>query len=303
MKGIYIVANDKVINNSIALLNSIRLYDSEVPITLIPYDDNYHEILKILSTTYQVNLYADLGFIDTLSNNLHNIFGQNFFARPNQFRKQACWFGEYDEFLYIDTDIVVFEKIISCLDYLKDNDFITCDYQGSKGIRNIFSEEVINRSIFTSDELKDVFNCGFWGSKKDLISEDLLYETFKECSKNPEYFDFSQKTSDQPIINYLVLKQIPRRLNLTKISDNEPGSWASSKHFTEQDHKLYDKGQPLRYLHWVGVPLKSGGPYYELWKHYRYLGEETPVSVETRKKDYWQGLKNKAKSILKGDRP
>lgn len=303
MKGIYITANDnaKVIENSIALLNSIRLYDPEVPVTLIPYDDNYHQVFKILSDKHKVTLYPDLLFIDNLSNNLYSIFGKDFFARPNQFRKQACWFGEYDEFLYIDTDIIVFDQIINCLDYLNQYDFITCDYQGSKGIDNIFTQQIIEKNIFTSEQLKDVFNCGFWGSKKNLISEEILYDVFKICAQNIEYFDFSRKTSDQPIINYLVLTQISKRLNLTKISDNEPGSWAGSKHFVEKDHKLYDKGKPLRYLHWAGVPLNPQGNYYDLWQYYRYIGEERPanISVNTNKKSYWQIIKNKAKNLLK----
>jgi len=37
-KGIYITANDKVMDYAIACLNSIRLYDPEIPIVLIPYD-------------------------------------------------------------------------------------------------------------------------------------------------------------------------------------------------------------------------------------------------------------------------
>ncbi|MDP8966517.1 MAG: alpha-1,3-mannosyltransferase family protein, partial [Cyanobacteriota bacterium] len=111
-RGIYIIANDRVIEQAIALLNSIRVHDTDTPIVMIPYDDHYQAIAKLLTENYGVKLYEDLQFIERLSNQLHEIFGNKFFARPNQFRKQACWFGAFDEFLYIDTDIVVFEKII-----------------------------------------------------------------------------------------------------------------------------------------------------------------------------------------------
>jgi hypothetical protein len=47
-RGIYITANDKVTDQAIALLNSIRLYDPDTPITLIPYDDNYQKAASIL---------------------------------------------------------------------------------------------------------------------------------------------------------------------------------------------------------------------------------------------------------------
>ena len=39
------------------------------------------------------------------------------------------------------------------------------------------------------------------------MTEQDLYDVFAECADHPEYFDFSQKTSDQPIINYMLLKR------------------------------------------------------------------------------------------------
>lgn len=75
-RGIYITANDRVIDQAIALLNSIRLYDQETPITLIPYDDNYQEIAQLLKDKYAVNLYQDLEFIERLSQKLFEIFGR-----------------------------------------------------------------------------------------------------------------------------------------------------------------------------------------------------------------------------------
>ncbi len=81
-KGIYIIANDKVTDHAIALLNSIRLHDKETPIVMIPYDDNYHKIADTLGKHYGVKVYEDLEFIDRLSNKLYETFGGKFFARP-----------------------------------------------------------------------------------------------------------------------------------------------------------------------------------------------------------------------------
>lgn len=269
-RGIYITANDRALDQSIALLNSIRLYDAETPIVLIPYDEQYHQVASRLKRGYGVELYADMGLIDRLSKQVRQIFGDRFFARPNQFRKQACWFGEFDEFLYLDTDIVVFEKIVQNLDYLREHDFICCDYQHRGGITNVFTSKVIE--AFAPDVLQDVFNGGFWGSKRCLISEELLYETFVECAKHSDYFDFSQKTSDQPILNYLILKQIDRRFNIVR-TERSPGNWAGSQHFVRQGNILIDPNvnQPLQYLHWAGIRIAPGCPYWKIWKHHRNL--------------------------------
>ncbi len=304
-RGIYIIANDKVTDHAIALLNSIRLHDADTPIVMIPYDDNYHNIAHTLHKHYGVGIYEDLTFIDRLSNKLYETFGGKFFARPNQFRKQACWFGPFDEFLYIDTDIVVFEKIIDNLNYLNNTDFICCDYQHAGGIKNVFTTQVIEEKLFTESEVKGIFNGGFWGSKKNLISEQDLYETFAECAAHPEYFDFSEKTSDQPIINYMLLKRIPRRFNIVRREGKAPGSWAGTSYFQTQGHILIDPviKQPLQYLHWAGIRIQPGCPYWEIWEYYRNLNSALPPAdfPAPVKKNQWQesldNLKNQLRQL------
>ncbi|NEP90616.1 MAG: methionine synthase [Okeania sp. SIO2C2] len=300
-RGIYITANDKVIEQGIALLKSIRKYDSDTPIILIPYDDNYQTVAERFSRDYGVKIYQDLKLIKRLSNKLKQIFGNKFFARPNQFHKQACWFGEFDEFLYIDTDIVVFDKIIDNLNYLNECDFLCFDYQHLGGIKNVFTPEIYQ--VFSQDEVKDIFNGGWWASKKGLISEQYLYDIFAECATHPEYFDFSQKTSDQPIINYMILKSIKRRFNIVRRPGKAPGSWAGTSHFHREGDKLMDGtvNKPLEYLHWAGFRIEPGCPYWDIWEHYRYLGEAKPTyypQKTERKKSLGQRIWNKVKKSI-----
>ena len=299
-RGIYITANDKFIEQAIALLNSIRAYDTDTPIVLIPYDDKYQEVARILNQSYGVQVYEDLEFIERLSNQLHKVFGGNFFARPNQFRKQACWFGPFDEFLYIDTDVVVFEKIADNLNYFSEYDFLCCDYQHAGGIKNVFTPKILEDNVLSQEDIKDIFNGGFWASKKNLISEDEIYETFAECAAHPEYFDFSQKTSDQPIINYMILKRVPRRFNIVRRPGKGPGNWAGSQHFKYDGNRLIDTNvnQPLQYLHWAGIRMEPGCPYWDIWEHYRYLNSEKPPQVTPLKtqKSLWRKIIDKVKS-------
>ncbi|NET31597.1 MAG: methionine synthase [Cyanothece sp. SIO1E1] len=303
-RGIYIIANDKVTEQAIALLKSIRAFDPDTPVVMIPYDDQYEKIAQVLGESFGVQVYQDLEFIDRLSNRLHQFFGEQFFARPNQFRKQACWYGPFDEFLYIDTDIVVLEKIIDNLNYLHEYDFLCCDYQHRGGLTNVFTPQVIETGVFQASDLADMFNGGFWASKKNLISESDLYETFAECAAHPEYFDFSQKTSDQPIINYMILKRVAKRFNIVRRPGGAPGNWAGSAHFQVQDHRLIDPkvNQPLQYLHWAGIRIKPGCPYWDIWEHYRYLNETKPAAVvqSEKPKSSWQRLMASLKERIKG---
>ncbi|UCG34852.1 MAG: methionine synthase, partial [Candidatus Omnitrophota bacterium] len=248
--------------------------DADTPIIMIPYDGKYKKVLTILEKQHKVQVYENLQFIEKLSNELYEIFGKKLFARPNQFRKQACWFGPFDEFLYLDTDIIVFEKIINNLKYLAKCDFICCDYQYLNGMKFLFTTKILEESVFSEKELKDVFNTGFWGSKKGVISEQDLYKLFEECARHPEYFDFSQKVSDMPIINYLVLKCIKRRFNIVRdAGEKGPGSWAGMPHFKREGNILIDSNvnKTLKYLHWAGIKVKPGCPYWDIWKYYRSL--------------------------------
>ncbi|MFQ4140670.1 Npun_R2821/Npun_R2822 family protein [Chlorogloeopsis sp. ULAP02] len=273
-RGIYIVANDRVIDNAIALLNSIRFYDEKVLVYLIPFNENYQHVADTLTRFHKIKIFPHLEFLEQFTQSIGEIFPKDFLALPNKMRKLAVWFGPLDEFIYIDTDIIVFEKIADSLNQLAEVDFFCCDYHHrSEGLRNIFSSVVKEQQIFTEEQLKDVFNSGFWASRKGIITQQMMEETLRECAMHKEYFDFSCGVTDQPILNYLVLKHITKRRNLVKTPGGEPGSWAGSRHFQEKDYVLYDGDRKLKYLHWAGTPIKPGGSYWKLWEHYRYLHE------------------------------
>jgi hypothetical protein len=291
-RGIYIVANDKVIDNAIALINSIRDRDADIPIFLIPFNEQYQKVASVLKQKHKVEIFPDLEFIEKFTQRVGEIFDREYLATPNKMRKFVQWFGPLDEFLYIDTDIIVFEKVGDILNYLSEYEFICCDYHYKKRkLADVFNSNIRELGIFSDRELEDVFNSGFWASKKGIFTEAQLYELLKECAQHREYFDFTYKTTDQPILNYIILKTTQKRLNIVKISDKEPGSWAGSQHFTEKDRILYDGENRLRYLHWAGTPMIPGGAYRDLWEYYRYLGETKPpqvVSPQSKQPSQWE---------------
>ena len=273
-RGIYIVANEKVGDNAIALLASLRRHEPDIPVFMIPFNDDYQSLFQKLHSLYQVQLFPDLEFLEIFTQKISEIFPRDFLALPNKMRKLAAWFGPLDEFLYIDTDILFFEPVSNTLAYLNQADFICCDYhfKGRK-LRDVFSPSVIERGIFPEDIVNSVFNSGLWGSKKDTITLDQMYQRLEECAQHRDYFDFSGGTTDQPIMNYLVLNSINNRLNITQVNPQEPGSWGGMKHFVAREHALYDGETRLRYLHWAGTHMGPGGPYRELWEYYRYLDD------------------------------
>jgi hypothetical protein len=272
--GIYTVTNDKVLEETTALFNSIRFFDAAVPIIAIPYDESCKKVKKALEGKYNIGIFKDTQLLKRLNKNIAGIFGKKFFDKPNKLRKLVSWFGPFDEFLYLDADIIAFEKIIDNLKYLSDYDFISCDYQYKRGIKDIFTQKILDDGALEEKDMEGVFNSGFWGSKKGIISEEDLYKTLEECASHPEYFDFSQKVTDMPVINYLALKNIKKRCNIARdLGEKGAGSWAGMKHFKRKGNVLIDANvddKPLKYLHWAGIKIKTGCPYYDIWDYYRH---------------------------------
>ncbi len=306
MRGVYIVANDKVQENAIALMSSLRRYDPDIPVFLIPFNDEHQGVAARLGELYEVQLFPDLAFLADLTTRIGEIFPPDFLALPNKMRKLAAWFGPLDEFLYIDTDILFFTPVTDTLAYLDQADFIWCDYHYKRGLEEVFSAVVPEQKIFSLEVLQDVFNSGLWGSRKSVLSLERLYEVLTECAAHREYFDFSSGTTDQPIVNYLVLSAIPRRLNIVKANaamlNPEPGSWGGSPHFERRGEKLFDGDRPLRYLHWAGTPMCPGGPYRDLWEHYRYRNDpegKAAAVIKQQKPSGFDQLKSQLKAQIK----
>ncbi|MEM1291198.1 MAG: Npun_R2821/Npun_R2822 family protein [Cyanobacteria bacterium P01_H01_bin.162] len=299
-RGVYFVANDRVFDQAIALLTSLRLQDPDIPVFMVPFDQNYEQVLGICKDQFNIQLFPDLEFLDKLTQDIAEIFPRDFLKLPNKMRKLSLWFGPLDEFVYIDTDILLFQTVQNSLNYLEKADFFCCDFQRQgRGLAEVFTAVVQEQSIFTEAELQDIFNSGFWGGRKGTFSYEEMLALLRECAAHREYFDFSTGTTDQPILNYLVLKATERRVNIAQANSNEPGSWAGSSHFEQKGHLLYDGDCLLRYLHWAGCPMRPDGPYWDLWQSYRFqtVSESLRNLTPVRKISIWERISQKVKAL------
>lgn len=295
-RGIYILANNRMLDHAVALVASIRARDAETPICLIPYDDQYREVASVLGSLFRVELYEDLALIERVAAAARYHIGESGLLAPNNFRKQACWFGPFDEFLYVDADIVVFERISNLLDHLADYDFVCCDDQHENGLTHVFTDKILEEGIFTVQELSEVFNAGFWAARRGLFTEDDLFETFAQCGQRRACFPFDLGVTDQPIMNYLVLTRLRRRLNLYRRPSREPRVWAGAPGFRQQGDRLVDPlvGRPLRYIHWAGMQISPEAPYWPIWRHYRFLDRRAPRNLSPAVRGaptWWRALR------------
>lgn len=276
-KGIYLLANDKVLDNVIALVNSIRCYDNTIPISVIPYDNNYQKLALLIQQLEAVYIYKNLPFLKSLM----EVVGETWHDFPkdhrvNMLKKFGCWFGPFDKFLYIDTDIVVFNSVINLLETMEGYDFLSYDYQRKAGIEHIFNQEILTSDLISSEQIDSVFNAGFFGSKKGIISEDGVFSLIRESKQYSNCFIW--EFYDQGILNYWVIRHGIKQINYTTVGETVPGNWAGSDYLVK-DNKLFniETGQPLIYLHWAGHKIYPGCRYWDVWNYYRNLNPLLPA--------------------------
>jgi hypothetical protein len=280
-RGVYVLANDRVLDHAIALLASFRARDPLTPVVLIPYGEPAGRAAAVLGERFAVAPFPEPAALEAVDREVARIFGPAFFRRPRNFRKQAAWFGPFERFLYLDADIVAFGRVAEVLDELDTCDFVCCDDQHEGGLRHVFTPAILADRVLGADVAGAVFNGGFWGARRAALAEGELWRAMAEAARHPEHFDFAHGGSDQPILNYVVLSRLARRRNLYRRGGGEPRMWAGTPGFRPVGDLLVDPavGRPLRFLHWAGLAIGPGYPYWRTWRRYRFRDPGAPRAL------------------------
>lgn len=293
MDGIYILANDYVYDQLVALLNSIETNISPtMPVCILPYDDRLDQVRSLIAARPQVSLFENHDSIQrweqfaTEAWQSHDRAQKTWRERelPTVYRlamhrKLCCFDGEFDQFIYFDADTLALGSVAPIFQKLDDYDWVTNDYQYSSDLKYIFDgspTDLLN--VFTPETLKNIFCAGWFASKKGVFTDEIL-RSLLDSLKSGEADLMALWGPDQSLMNYMVLRSQISYYNFAS-TGTAPGShWSSS--FEQQDHVLYDKGQRLMYLHYMSVATahfnrlcqgeEAQIPYRDLFLYYRYL--------------------------------
>jgi len=270
-QGIYILANDDFIEDAIALLNSLRQHAPDYPVRLIPYDDRHQRVAQLLRDKFGVEKFEDQYLFDVFEKHARAILGRS----APMCRTLAMWFGPFDEFIYLDVDIVVFQNQRDVFDMLTEYDFVCCADGRTLGIKHVFTERVLERNLFTEQEINYLFNTGMYASKKGVLGYAQLISLLEETATIPDIF--LPYYQDQTILNYLVLRAIPKRADLRDFTPAIPDdAWAGLSNLKvrkDKAYKVYNTELPARHLHWAGFKQIASRPHVGLWLMYRYPGK------------------------------
>lgn len=299
MNGICTLANDRVYDQLVALLNSIEVVlGPEMPICVYPYDANTERIATEIARRPNVTLYDDRDSIDEWDRFVRDVWdshpgarrrwdatGESNYYRVGTHRRYCAFDGPFDRFVYMDADTLLMGSLEPIFSKLNGCDWVVYDFQfkdpthvyelSSPKLKEVFSPEEIRNKIFCS---------GFYASKKDLLDKDKrasLLSSLKEGEVEILY----PMAPDQTLLNYMVMQSGFSIYNfaLNLPPDERTGCCVTSTHFKERDYVLYDREKRLTYLHYIGLSsrifanLCQGAnedfPYRDVFLHYRYLHE------------------------------
>lgn len=298
MNGICTLANDNVFDQLIALLNSIdAILGLKTPVCIYPFDHQIARISQEIAKRPNVFIYDDQESIkrwdefmvaaapERLDSSKFRLYGAH--------RRFCAFDGPFDKFIYLDADTLVMDSLTKVFDKLDTYDFIVYDFQ-FKDISKIYNPKSSKLlQTFTQKRLDtEVFCSGFYGSKKGVFNSkncNYILSNLRQGEAEILY----EGAGEQPLINYMVMKCGISIYNFAQQLPSEEitGCAVTSKQFVEKDHILYDKGNRLTYIHYIGVhpninqAVCAGKnidfPYRDLFLYYRYLHEPEKRPVFT----------------------
>jgi hypothetical protein len=305
MNGICTLANDRVYDQLIALLNSIeQRYGTEMPVCIYPYDEQTERIAAAIQSRPQVQIYADQDSMVAWDQFVRQVWDAHptarqcwgsddpaHYHRVGTHRRFCAFDGPFDRFVYMDADTLLLQPLEEVFAALDQQDWVVYDFQ-HKDLTHVYDVNSAKLpQVFSPKRLQtEIFCSGFYASKRGLFDASARANLLSALQSEAEIL--YPMAPDQTILNYMVMKSGLAATNLALgwPSSQSTGNSITSTHFEERDHQLYDQGKPLIYLHYIGLSSRffdrlCGGenihfPYRDLFLHYRYLDQPRPV---------WQG--------------
>ena len=186
-EGIYISANDLVLDHLVALLNSLEVNsDRRRPISVIPYDEKMDETRVEVARHPNVTIFDDEDTIarwetfataaweshyDALQT-WHRKFGVPGVHRMGMHRRYCAFDGPFEKFIYFDADMLVFDSLAPFFERLDRSEFVVYDdqHRAPSHVYDLSSSRLY--TLFPKSRMdSEVFCAGFFASRRGLFDE------------------------------------------------------------------------------------------------------------------------------------
>jgi hypothetical protein len=268
--GAYFLANDRYIEWAVAFLESIRAWNPELPLRLIPFDDRADRVAR-LAGRYDFDVLDDPAFshLDDLGREMLQGRGS---LGANAHRKLASFWGPFESFAVLDVDVIVTVDLTRVLDPLA---------AGEPRILHCHTCEL--EAVYTSPELRGEaraagyaqgINAGIWAARRGMLGEQQLTALADEARP---HLSGIVPAGDQGFFNWAIHRRCLPVASFESVTGLYGWLWAGDSFDVVLDT---DCGRPylvapqvgvgVRITHWAGFGLSARMPYRNLWRAYRW---------------------------------
>ena len=272
-RGVYFSANDAVYDWAIAFLNSYRAFNPDLPLFLIPFNEDYAHLYR-LQTEYDFEIYTDPAFerLEAIGHDFELGYTP---TGPYWFRRYASFWGPLDEFMYLDARQLVLTELLPFVTAPQEYGYDLMHYDCA--IDQVYQPGPLRRKMLREHQARG-FNSGRWASRKGLFTikefETLAAEALKVRDQ------LHPRNTDQSFINYCCdVKPIQYGHFAEVMGRTCQQGWANqpgSVYEDGGDYRLWNCGglnhtYKVALLHWAGISKSSVMPERQWFTKYRHL--------------------------------
>ena len=257
-RGIYLVANRRSADECRNLIYSIRKCGCSLPIRIIPFGG---QPLSARGEWENVRLVAlgefsaeALAFVEELHRRIPQC--------PLGFlRRFLCWFGEFDEFLYSDNDIVALMNWEELFPYLNEYELVHADREFTADGRYNFRQAKRFEELAGPGALDVAMTAGHFLCRPKPQHRNDLLAALAWMERHPQVPIWH----DQALLHVAIALAKWKTLNLCRSPHNWGCSYAGS-YSNELDliRVIQVERHPISHLHFSGGVGNGTGPIEEL---------------------------------------
>jgi hypothetical protein len=257
-RGIYLVANRKSEAECLNLIYSIRRCGCRLPIRVIPFDDKpirpdaaWEDVSLVTLEDFPQQGRA---FVDELTRRLRT-------CPEGVVRRFIAWFGEFDEFLYSDNDVVALMNWEELFPYLDEYDIVHADHEFATHGRFNMRKPDRFEELMGPGALENALTAGHFLCRPQPRHKADLLAGLAWMEANPEVPIWHDQAL---MLVTLTLAKWPA-LNLCKPPHNWASSWAwGYKNVLEVFGVIQTERRPISHLHYSGGRAGGSEPMGEL---------------------------------------
>lgn len=257
-RGIYLIANQRSAAECYNLIYTIRRSGCGLPIRVIPYGG---EPLRHRIPVEGVQLLSisdfpreGLQFLEELEKRIPQ-------CSPGLLRRFLAWFGEFEEFLYSDNDVVALMNWEELFHFLDDYEIVHADREYLAGGIFNTSQPKLFEELLGPGALEKAMTAGHFLCRRSSRQTIDLLEALAWMEAHPAI----PKWHDQALLHVTLARAKWRALNLCKPPYNWASSWAGDyKNTLDLFQTVHAAHREISHLHYSGGAATGAKPIEEL---------------------------------------